>query len=37
VANVRADIDDLTDAQLVRIGEAYFGIDEPKRGHPQSR
>ena len=37
VANVRADIDDLTDAQLMRIGEAYFGIDEPKRGHPQSR
>ena len=37
VANVRADIDDLTDAELVRIGEAYFGIDEPKRDYPRSR
>ena len=37
VANVRADIDDLTDAEMVRIGETYFGMDEPKRGYPRSR
>jgi hypothetical protein len=37
VANVRADIDDLTDAELVRIGEAYFGIEEPKRDYPRTR
>jgi len=34
VANVRADIDDLTDAELLRLGETYFGIAVPKRGHP---
>jgi len=37
VANVRADIDDLTDAEVVRIAETYFGIDEPKRDYPRSR
>jgi len=37
VANVRADIDDLTDAEVVRIAEAYFGIDGPKRDYPRTR
>jgi hypothetical protein len=37
VANVRADIDDLTDAEVVRIGETYFGIAEPKRSFPPTR
>ena len=34
VANVRADIDDLTDAQLLRLGETYFGIAVPERVRP---
>lgn len=37
VANVRADIDDLTDAEVVRIAEAYFGINGPKRDYPRTR
>ena len=37
VANVRADIDDLTDAEVVRIGETYFNIAEPKRSFPPTR
>ena len=37
VANVRADIDDLTDAEVVRIGETYFNIAEPKRSFPPKR
>jgi len=31
VANVRADIDDLTDAELLRLGEVYFDTNVPKR------
>jgi hypothetical protein len=31
VANVRADIDDLTDRQLLRLGEQHFHIDVPRR------
>ena len=31
VANVRADIDDITDRQLLRLGESYFHIDVPRR------
>lgn len=31
VANVRADIDDLTDRQLLRLGEHHFHIDVPRR------
>ena len=34
VANIRADIDDLTDVELVRFGESFFGINEPKRRRP---
>ena len=31
VANVRADIDDLTDVELLRLGEVYFDTNVPKR------
>ena len=31
VANVRADIDDITDRQLLRLGEHHFHIDVPRR------
>jgi len=31
VANVRVDIDDITNNQLLRFGEMYFGMDEPVR------
>jgi len=31
VGSVRADIDDITDPQLVRLGESFFGIHEPLR------
>jgi len=31
VANVRADIDDITDHQLLRLAEPYFGLHEPLR------
>ncbi|MEI6257384.1 MAG: hypothetical protein WCQ77_12145 [Planctomycetota bacterium] len=34
VANVRADIDDITDVELLRLGESYFGINVPKRFLP---
>ena len=37
VANVRADIDDITDAEVVRLAEAYLGVDGPKRSFPPSR
>ena len=37
VADVRCDIDDITDAQLLRLGELYFGEDEPVRDHGDSR
>jgi len=36
LADVRADIDDLTDDQLLRLGQHYFGID-PLRDHGDSR
>lgn len=32
VAIVRCDVDDITDNQLLRLGEMYFGTDEPERG-----
>ena len=32
VGNVRADIDDITDRQLLRLGEHHFHIDVPRRG-----
>jgi len=31
VANVRADIDDLTDVEVLRLGEVYFNLNVPKR------
>ena len=31
VANVRADIDDITDRQLLRLGEHHFHIEVPRR------
>jgi hypothetical protein len=31
VANVRADIDDITDRQLIRLGEHHFHIEVPRR------
>ena len=37
VADVRCDIDDITDNQLLRLGELYFGEDEPVRDYPDSR
>jgi len=37
VANVRADIDDISDVELLRLGETYFGINIPKRNFPPSR
>lgn len=37
VANIRADVDDLTDAQLLRLGQNYFGFDEPVRAYHDSR
>ena len=37
VADVRCDIDDLTDNQLLRLGEMYFGADEPVRDYGDSR
>lgn len=37
VADVRCDIDDISDNQLLRLGEMYFGADEPERDYPDSR
>lgn len=37
VADVRCDIDDITDNQLLRLGELYFGEDEPVRDYSDSR
>ena len=37
VGNVRTDIDDITDHQLLRLGEAYFGIHEPLRSGSGAR
>ena len=34
VASIRADIDDLTNVELVRLGESFFGINVPKRFRP---
>ncbi|MFN8126962.1 MAG: hypothetical protein U0R64_10705 [Candidatus Nanopelagicales bacterium] len=36
VASVRMDIDDITDEQLLRLGQLYFD-DEPTRDHGDSR
>ena len=36
LADVRADIDDLTDEQVLRLGQHIWGID-PKRDHGDSR
>ncbi len=33
VADVRCDIDDITNNQILRLGELYFGDDEPKRDY----
>lgn len=37
VADVRCDIDDISDNQLLRLGEMYFGSDEPARDYGDSR
>jgi hypothetical protein len=37
VASIRADVDDLTDNQLLRLGQTYFGFDEPVRQYHDSR
>ena len=37
VASVRCDVDDITDNQLLRLGETYFGEDVPERDYPDSR
>ncbi len=37
VADIRIDIDDITDAQLERLGELYFGADEPVRDYSDGR
>ena len=37
VADVRCDIDDISDTQLLRLGEMYFGSDEPARDYGDSR
>lgn len=37
VASVRCDVDDITDNQLLRLGETYFGEDVPKRNYPDNR
>ena len=37
VATVRCDVDDITDRQLLRWAEEYFGEDEPVRDYPDSR
>lgn len=37
VADVRCDIDDITDSQLLRLGELYFGSNEPPRDHADGR
>lgn len=37
VADVRVDIDDITNNQLLRLGELYFGKDEPERDYGDSR
>ena len=34
VASIRADIDDLTNVELVRLGKSFFGINVPKRFRP---
>ena len=34
VASIRADIDDLTNVEIVRLGESFFGINVPKRFRP---
>lgn len=37
VADIRLDIDDITDAQLKRLGELYFGADQPVRDYGDGR
>lgn len=37
VADIRVDIDDITNDQLLRLGELYFGKDEPQRDYGDSR
>jgi hypothetical protein len=37
VGTVRCDVDDITDRQLLRWAEEYFGKDEPTRDYPDSR
>lgn len=37
VADVRVDIDDITNDQLLRLGEMYFGADEPVRDYGDSQ
>jgi len=37
VADLRVDIDDITDAQLKRLGELYFGTDQPVRDYGDGR
>ncbi len=37
VADIKCDIDDITDNQLLRLGELYFGEDEPERDYGDSR
>ena len=37
VANIRCDIDDITDNQLLRLGEMYFGEDVPERDYGDGR
>ena len=37
VADVRCDIDDITSNQLLRLGELYFGSNEPNRDYGDGR
>ena len=37
IGPVRCDFDYITDAQLLRLGDLYFGEDEPVRDHGDSR
>lgn len=37
VADVRCDIDDITNNQLLRLGQMYFGVDEPVRDYGDSQ